>query len=143
MLHQTAIEPTLQLLSAPYFVTANKEFRGGLADYRKGDYEDCVTKCVSAFESILKVACQRKGWAYKETDPADTLLTIVFGKTSLEGFYKEHIKELIKLIITVRNRQSSAHGGGIQPKQVPKHVANYVLNATAAATLLLVEEVGL
>ncbi len=139
VLHQTAIEPTLQLLSAPYFVTANKEFRGGLADYRKGDYEDCVTKCVSAFESILKVACQRKGWAYKETDPADTLLTIVFGKTSLEGFYKEHIK----LILIVRNRQSSAHGGGIQPKQVPKHVANYVLNATAAATLLLVEEVGL
>ena len=139
MLHQTAIEPTLRLLSAPHFVTANKEFLGGLADYRKGDYEDCVTKCLSAFESILKVACQRKGWAYKETDPADTLLTIVFGKTSLEGFYKEHIK----LILIVRNRQSSAHGGGIQPKQVPKHVANYVLNATAAATLLLVEEVGL
>ena len=28
-------------------------------------------------------------------------------------------------------------------EQVPKHVANYVINATAAATLLLVEEVGL
>ena len=139
VLHQTAVEPTLRLLSAPHFVTANKEFLGGLADYRNGDYEDCVTKCLSAFESILKVVCQRKAWAYKETHTADTLLTTVFGKTSLEGFYKEHIK----LILTVRNRQSSAHGGGIQPKQVPKHVANYVINATAAATLLLVEEVGL
>ena len=95
MLHQTAIEPTLQLLSAPYFVTANKEFLGGLADYRKGDYEDGVTKCLSAFESILKVVCHRKGWAYEEKDTADTLLTTVFGKTNLEGFYKEHIKELI------------------------------------------------
>ena len=61
----------------------------------------------------------------------------------MEEFYKVPIKELIKLIITVRNRHSNAHGGGIQPKQVPKHVANYVINATAAATLLLVEEVGL
>ena len=139
ILHQTAIEPTLQLLSAPYFVAANKEFLGGLADYRSGDYEDCVAKCVSAFESILKVVCQRKGWPYKQTDTADTLLASVFGKTNLEGFYKEHIK----LVLTVRNRQSSAHGGGAQPKQVPKHVANYVINATAAAILLTVEETQL
>ena len=137
VLHQTAIEPTLLLLSASHFVTANKEFLGGLADYRNGDYEDCVTKCLSSFESVLKVVCQRKGWAYKNTDTADTLLTAVFGKTNLEGFYKEHIK----LILTVRNRRSSAHGGGTQPKQVPKHVANYVINATAAAILLIVEEI--
>ena len=139
VVHRTAIEPVLTLLTQPPFATANKEFLVGLADYRKGEYEDCVTKCLSAFESVLKVVCQRKGWAYRETDTADTLLTTVFGKTSLEGFYKEHIK----LILTVRNRQSSAHGGGTQPKQVPKHVANYVINATAAAILLIVEEIQL
>jgi len=86
VVHQTIVKPTLTLLGGPNFKVANQEFLEALTDYRKGDYEDCVAKCVSAFESVLKVVCQRKGWAYRETDTADTLLTTVFGKTSLEGF---------------------------------------------------------
>ena len=37
------------------------EFRKALDDYRKGDTEDCVAKCGSAFESVLKVLCQKNG----------------------------------------------------------------------------------
>ena len=135
-IHQTTIEPTLLLLSDPKFSTADGEFRDALADYRNGGYEDCVAKCGSALESVMKLICSHKKWPYKQTDTADTLLGIIFRKVSLDSFYREPIK----LVATIRNRQSSAHGGGIQPKRVPKHVAHYVINATAAAILLLVEE---
>ena len=134
--HQTAIEPTLLLLSDPKFSTANGEFLDALADYRNGDHEDSVAKCGSALESVMKVICSHKKWQYRQTDTADTLLGTIFGRVSLDSFYREPIR----LVATIRNRQSSAHGGGTQPKQVPTHVANYVINATASAILLLVEE---
>ena len=75
LIHNTAIEPTLVLLAnSSVFSSANKEFLEALADYRKGDYTDCITKCGSSFESIMKIICDRKSWDYKQTDTASTLL---------------------------------------------------------------------
>ncbi len=139
VVYQNAILPLLTLLRQAHFSTANEEFLKGLADFRNGDHEDCVVKCVSAFESVLKVICQRKGWSYSQSDTAKALVPKVLGKTSLEEFYREPLV----LVADIRNRQSSAHGGGDQPKRVPKHVANYVINSTAAAILLLVQEANL
>lgn len=56
-LFQTAIQPTLQLLREAEFISANKEFLEALEDFRKADYGDCLTKCGSALESVLKVIC--------------------------------------------------------------------------------------
>jgi hypothetical protein len=50
-----AISPALSLLSAPEYRAANLEFRDALDEYRKGVYGDCLAKCGSAFESVLKV----------------------------------------------------------------------------------------
>src|SRR5213078_4510253 len=71
--HALAIEPALTLLKHPDFVAANAEFLDGLADYRKGDHGDCLTKCGSAFESVLKVICARNGWPYDQKHAADAL----------------------------------------------------------------------
>ena len=57
-------------------------------------------------------------------------------KTRLESFFKQPMM----LIATIRNRLSSVHGAGTEPRDVPKHVAQYTINATASAILLLVEE---
>jgi hypothetical protein len=57
ILHNEAMQPALQLLAAPYFASANREFLAALEDYRKGDIGDCLVKCASAFESVLKVIC--------------------------------------------------------------------------------------
>ena len=136
LVHQTAIEPVLILLVQPPFASANKEFLDALSDYRKGDYADCVAKCGSSFESVLKVICEAKIWSYRQTDTAQTLLDTVFDKSGLESFFKSPIT----LVATMRNRLSSAHGAGTQGRNVPKHVAQYAINATASAILLLVEE---
>ena len=134
-----AIAPALSVLSAPDFEAANLEFRDALDEYRKGHYGDCVTKCCSAFESVLKVLCTRKGWLYDaKKDTASTLLGIVPGKSSLDGFFSQPLT----LIATMRNKLSSAHGGGTSVRAVDRHVAQYALTSTAAAVVLLVHDVG-
>jgi hypothetical protein len=47
------------------------------------------------------------------------------------------------IVATLRNRLSKAHGAGVQIRNVPRHLAAYALNSTAAAILLLVAEAGL
>lgn len=135
-IQQGAIEPTLQLLGAKVFQHANAEYLKALEDHRKGDYADCLVKCGSAFESVMKVLCDKRGIAFKQTDTASTLLKALLAKSELDTFWEQPLT----LIATVRNRLSSAHGAGIQAKVVPPHVATYALNATACAILLLVGE---
>ena len=136
--HQEAVEPALRVLSEPYFEAANQEFRDALNEYRKGDYEDCLAKCGSAFESVLKILCQRRGWNYGEDDNAGKLIDVVFSKSTLEPFFKQ----TLMLIATMRNRLSSSHGGGSKVRNVEGHIAQYALTSTAAAIMLLVREIN-
>ena len=136
ILHETAIEPTLTLLSHPSFASANEEFLDALKDFRDGDYRDCVVKCGSSLESVMKVICDQKRWSYQQTDAAAKLLKEIIPRTTLDPFFEQPIM----LIATVRNRLGKAHGAGTQQKAVPRHVASYVINATASVILLLVEE---
>ncbi|MBA7714301.1 hypothetical protein ES703_123319 [subsurface metagenome] len=68
VLHTQAIAPALELLRRPHFKSVNDEYLAALEDYLKGDFADCLMKCGSAFESVLKVLCSRKGWAFRHTD---------------------------------------------------------------------------
>ena len=136
VLHNYAIEPTLDVLTQPHFKNANKEFRDALEDYRKGRFGDCVTKCGSSFESVMKVICYRRGWQYQQTDTASPLLATILSQTNLPEFFNQPIM----LIATVRNRLSSSHGSGTQERVVPKHIARFVINSTASAILLTVDE---
>lgn len=133
-----AIGPALSVLSAPFFEAANLEFRNALEEYRKGDYGDSVAKCGSAFESVMKVLCAQKGWQHDPKDTAGPLLKTVLSHTSLESFFETPLL----LIATLRNRLSTAHGGGSTPRAVERHVAQYAITSTAAAIVLLVHEVG-
>lgn len=136
LLHETSIQPTLTLLTDPAFASANTEFLEALEDYRRRDYGDCLTKCGSAFESVLKVICQRRGWPYAQTDTAARLLNTVLSKTTLDSFFEQPLI----LVATIRNRLSKSHGAGAMSKSVSPQIARFAINATAAAILLLVEE---
>ena len=138
IMHQGAIAPALELLAQRHFRGPNAEFLAALEDYRKGDIGDCLTKCASAFESVLKVICDRKGWKYGQTDTASTLIKTVLSNTTLGGYFEQ----LLIIIATLRNKLSTAHGGGTAPRTPPRHIGQYALNATASAILLLVEETG-
>ena len=136
IVHDTAIKPTLTLLRQSGFASANKEFLDALADYRGGDFDDCVAKCGSSFESVMKIICDRNIWPYQQQDTASTLLKTILPKTRLEPFFEQPIM----LIATIRNKRGSAHGAGTESRDTTRHVAQYAINATASAILLLVDE---
>lgn len=135
--HANLINPVLNLLMDSKYSAANKEYLAALEDYRKKDYGDCLTKCCSSFESVMKIICSEKQWPYKQTDTAATLLKIIIDKTGLDSFFEQPFI----IIATLRNRLSSSHGAGTQMKAVSQNKAKYSLNATAAAILFLTEEV--
>lgn len=137
--HTEAVVPALSVLSAPHFEAANLEFRDALDEYRKGHYGDCLTKCASSFESVLKVLCRKNGWPFDEKkDTAAPLLKSVVTNSTLDPFFEQPLM----LIATMRNRLSSSHGGGTAVRSAERHVAQYALTNTAAAVVLLVHEVG-
>lgn len=136
LVYTEAVAPALHLLIDPVFSSANTEFLEALQDYRKKDFGDCLTKCGSALESVMKVICDKEKWPYKQTDTAANLLDTVISRTTLEPFFIQPLA----LVATIRNRLSKSHGAGTTSKNVPKHVAHFTINVTAAAILLLVEE---
>ena len=136
VLHSEAVVPALSVLSAPYFKAANEEFRDALNEYRMGHHKDCLTKCGSAFESVLKVLCKRNGWPFSETDTAAPLLKSVITKSTLDPFFEQPLM----LIATMRNRLSSSHGAGSNLRSVERHIGQYAVSSTAAAIVLLVRE---
>ena len=136
--HAEAVAPAIELLADKGFSSATQEFLAALEDYRKGRYGDCLTKCGAAFESTMKLICDRRKWAYQPTDTAAALLRVVMTNSGMESYFESPLL----IIATMRNRLSSSHGAGAHPRAVPSHRARYVVNATAAAMLLLVEECG-
>jgi hypothetical protein len=139
VLHANAVAPALVVLQKPFFLAANREYLAALEDYRKGEIGDCLTKCGSAFESVLKVICSKKGWKYKQDDTASALIRIVVANTTLDGYFET----LLIIVATLRNKLSTAHGAGTIVKDPAPHFAQYALNATASAILLLAQETGL
>jgi hypothetical protein len=133
VLHKEVIEPALVLLRNKDLLNANEEFMLGLEDYKKGNYRDSVTKCNSSLESVMKVICARNKFSYKENDTAGTLIRNILSNTNMDSFWEQPIV----LIATIRNKLSSSHGAGTKTKEVPEHVAKYVINSTASAILFL------
>ena len=134
--HVYSISPALSVLNAGHYEEANKRFREALDDYRNGDYDDCLTKCGTSLESVAKALCARNKWAYNEHDNLSRVLRTVICESDLDAFYESPLI----LVATIRNKLSSSHGAGTTIRSVERHVAQYAVNSTAAAILLLVHE---
>ena len=126
------------MLADPAYQSANLEFRDALEEYRKGDYGDCLTKCGSAFESIMKVICDRKGWPYNSNDTAGPLIKVILANTNLDSYFESSLL----IVATLRNRLSTSHGAGTGTRQPSRHLARYAINATASNILLIADEAG-
>lgn len=135
-INQTSIEPVLTLLREKEFSAANKEFMAGLEDYRHGKYRDSVTKCCSAFESVMKVVCKQRKIKLKGNETAGPLISKIIEDTSLPKFFDQPLM----IVGMIRNKLGIAHGSGGEEKHVSENVALYSINATAAAILLITGE---
>lgn len=132
-IHENAIEPALQLLRQPAFLNANSEFMAALEDFRHGKFGDCVTKCNSSYESVMKVICGQRGFGYAQGDTTAKLIRTIMQKTEMDTFWEQPLMT----VGTLRNKLSTSHGAGEQQKIVPNHVAKFTLNMTASAIIFL------
>lgn len=146
LLHAEATVPALQLLTNPTYEGANDEFLKAHEHFRHGRNGECLNECLKAFESTMKIICDRKGWKYNQTDTAKTLIKICLDNKLIATFSEQQLTSLRTLlesgIPTARNKQSG-HGKGVQKIEVSDALARFVLHLSAATIVLLVESAAL
>ena len=139
--HQEIIEPVLKLLTNSKLRVANAEMLKAHAALRVGDYEDAITLCGSAFESVLKTICGIKKWAYDaDRDTCAKLIRICRDHGLFEPFYAP----VFEAVGTVRNKLGDAHGRGPKSQHTAtKEYADHLVHMTSAHLLLLAKLAGL
>lgn len=140
--HSEMIIPALHLLGEQRFAGANSEFRQAHAEFRAGEYEDCIHDCCNALESVLKVILTEKGWLHQPADGAKRLLDVAFTNELIPTHMQNSFAGLRTIlesgVPTVRNK-SAGHGTGASPRSIPRYIAAFQLHQTAAAILLLAD----
>lgn len=144
--HSEITKPTITLLSNQRFLGANEEYLKAHEHYRHGRNKECLTECLKAFESTMKVICEEKGWAYNQTDTAKKLIQICFQNGLVPTFTQNQFTSLQNLlesgIPTIRNKLGG-HGQGHTPQRVDDQMARYGLNLTGTNIIFLIEQSGL
>ena len=139
-IHQEAVRPALQILGEKHYAGANAEFRKAHNHYRKQRYGEAVNECLKALESTLKVICKKRQWFFQETATVQPLLQIVFEKELVPNYLQSKFSGLRSIlesgVPTIRNREGG-HGAGAEPRNIPQHLAAYVLHLTASAIVFL------
>ena len=142
IIHSEAVKPALQLLNDTRFKGANEEFLQSHEHYRHGRYKECLNACLSAFESTMKIICDKQGWSYQSRDTAKQLINICFQNNLIPLYLQTQFSSLQQNlesgVPTVRNKLGG-HGQGSQQVPIPQYFAAYQLHMTASTILFLVE----
>ena len=141
-LHSEAVLPAIRLLDDHNFKAASDEFLEAHENYRHKRHKDAIVAAERAFESTLKVICDKRGWQYPKGATAAPLIQLVLNNGLIPEYLQGHLNALRSVLEsgapTVRNR-SGGHGAGSSPATVSEHLAHYMLNLVASNIVLLVE----
>jgi hypothetical protein len=144
--HSEIVKPTLQLLQNKKFRGANDEYLISHEHYRHGRNKECLTECLKAFESSMKIICKEKGWAFNQTDTAKKLIQICFSNNLIPSYVQNQFTSLQNLlesgIPTLRNKLGG-HGQGPIPQKVDDDITRYGLNLTGTNIIFLIELSGI
>lgn len=145
-IHSEITKPTISLLHNKKFDGASEEYLKAHEHYRHGRNKECLTECLKAFESTMKVICKEKGWTYNPTDTSKKLIQICFQNGLVPTFTQNQFTSLQNLlesgIPTIRNKLGG-HGQGQTPQKVDNVMTRYGLNLTSTNIIFLVEQSGL
>ena len=140
MVHSEVTKPALKFLSDPIYVGANEEFLTALEHYYKRRYKECMVESLKAFESCMKVICDKRGWSYKVGANASQLISIILREELIPNFMQTHFTSLKSTlesgVPTLRNKMGG-HGQGSEQADVPDYLAAHILHLTASNILLL------
>jgi hypothetical protein len=145
-IHSEVVIPTLILLRNKNFKGANEEFLKAHEHYRLGQNKECLSECLKAFESTMKIICKEKGWAFSPSDTSKKLISICLQNNLIPSFTQNQYTSLSNLlesgIPTIRNKLSG-HGQEQVPQKVDDEMTRYGLNLTVTNILFLIEQSGL
>lgn len=63
-IYTEAVIPALVVLRDPEYKNAQDEFLSAFEHYRHGRSEESLVDCCKAFESTMKIICQKRGWPF-------------------------------------------------------------------------------
>lgn len=139
--HAEIVKPALTLLADPAFKNAEAEFLKAHEDYRQGRYSDSLNESLKAFESVMKIICARRKWAYQQSDTAAKLIDTLMANGLVPAAMQSQFTSLAAVLKTgtptARNK-NSGHGAGVTTIQVTDYLAAYGLNTAAANIAFLV-----
>ncbi len=143
LLHAEIVKPALALLHDKAFAGPNDEFLKAHEHHRHGRQEECLVDCLKAFESTMKVICDKRGWPYdKNKDTVSKLIDVVFTRGLIAPHVQGEFTALRGILESglppTRNR-NAGHGQGARVRTVPPYLAAYALHTTAANIVFLVE----
>ena len=90
----------------------------------------------------MKTICEKRGWAYKDSDTASRLIATCLKNGLLPTFTESHLNavrlSLESGVPTIRNK-AGGHGQGEAVKDAPEFYAQFTLHQTAVVIVFLVE----
>lgn len=144
--HSEITKPTISLLWNNKFIGANEEYMKAHEHYRHGRNKECLSDCLKAFESTLKIICTEKGWDFKKNDTSKKLIQVCFKNQLIPSFTQNQFTSLQNLlesgIPTIRNKLGG-HGQGQVPLKVDNEMTRYGLNLTGSNIIFLIEQSGI
>jgi hypothetical protein len=143
LIHSDVVKPALSVLRQSGFESAQREFLDAHENYRQGKKPQALLDCYKAFESTMKIICDKRGWPVDKSKGAADLVRVILEKGLVPQYWQGHFSGLRNVlesaIPTPRNKQAG-HGSGVNPIQdIPDELVSYVLHLTAATILFLTE----
>jgi hypothetical protein len=138
--HNEIVKPVLKLLSDKSFKGAEEEFLSAHTHYRKSENKECITDCLKAFESTMKIICKKKKFQVNDNATAKELVAKFFKENYIPQYLQSNFTSLQSLIEsgvpTIRNKLS-AHGQGDKEINPDDNITEYVIHLTASNILFL------
>lgn len=140
--HAEAVKPAIALLNTADFEGASDEFLKAHEHYRNGRNGEAISEALKAFESTMKIICDKNGWSYPGGATAKTLIKIVLDNELIPKYMETHLAGLRNTfeagLPTVRNK-NSGHGQGILRRELPDYLAGYALHLAATNIVFFIE----
>jgi len=134
-MHKEIVAPTLNLLRSDKFRVANDEILRAYESLRAGEWQESIAWACAAFESVMKTICELKRWEYKKDIDTCAVLVEICKKN---GLFPPFYSEQLKLVGSIRNKISNAHGGGHERSHhATKEIAEHHLHLCSANILFL------
>ena len=140
--HAEVVITALRLLNRDGYKNVQDEFLKAHEHYRHGNSKEALNECLKAFESTMKVICDKRGWSYGSGDTAKGLIQLCLDNELVPSFWQSNFVSLRSLLeggIPTGRNKLSGHGQGSSAIAVPDHLVAYMLHMTASTIVFLCE----